>query len=63
MLQPMRVVSFDVNKQQVLLHEFDWASEIDSTAPSNELIESNREAVLTADQVIRTCEVRQFLTR
>jgi DNA (cytosine-5)-methyltransferase 1 len=59
----MRVVRFDGNKQQILLHEFDWASEFDSAAPSNELLESNREAVLTADQVLRTCEVRQFVTR
>ena len=62
-LQPMRIVRFDVGKQRVVLRRFDWASQSDSTAPPNEVIESSREAVYTADRVVRTCEVGQFLTR
>jgi DNA (cytosine-5)-methyltransferase 1 len=63
LLQPMRIIRFNADKQQVILHRFDWASEHDSTAPSNELVESNREAAFTADRVVRTCKVGRFLTR
>lgn len=63
LLQPMRILRFDMERQRVVLREFDRASSEDSRAPPNELIEANRDTTCTADRVMRTCEIGHFLTR
>ena len=63
LLQPMRIVRFDTDRQRVILRAFDRASDKDSTAPLNELHESDREVEFPADRVVRTCEVGKFTTR
>jgi site-specific DNA-cytosine methylase len=62
-LRPMCIIRFDMDKRRVILRKFDLASTNDSTAPSNELFETDEEVVLTATQVIWTCEIGRFSTR
>lgn len=62
-LQPMRIVRFDMNERRVILRQFHRASWHDSTAPPNELLETNEEATLTAQRISRTCEIGHFRSR
>jgi DNA (cytosine-5)-methyltransferase 1 len=63
LLQPMRILHFDHERQLVVLRGFERASWTDPAAPPNELIKSRRELALTASRIIRTCEIGQFPTR
>lgn len=63
LLQPMRILRFDMERQQVVLRGLDRASWTDPTAPPNELIESDRELALAAERIKRTCEISQFSDR
>ena len=63
LLQPMRILRFEMERQRVVLRGLDRSSWTDPAAPSNELIESDREFALAAGQIIRTCEIGKFPTR
>jgi DNA (cytosine-5)-methyltransferase 1 len=61
LLQPMRIIHFDADKQRVLLQRFVRSSL--RGAPPNELLASNQEVELRASRIVRACEVRNFSSR
>ena len=61
LLQPMRIKSFDTDKQRILLQRFVRGPLQD--APPNELLASNQEIELRASRIVRTCDVRSFVSR
>ena len=63
LLQPMRILRFDIERQRVILRGFDRASWTDTAAFPNELVESDRELALPAIRIVRTCEIGQFPAR